>query len=170
MRGPGIRREILRASFAALAAGVVAAGYLVYSLSAPYAGFVRRDFRRILQRATTAQICAGAAAGRRDPLRVGVPAGALHLPRPQAAGRRVSLRQAGFGARRLRPHRARRRVLYRAGGAGGQEHVRYRALAEQRACFRRPISWPRRATRRPSAISIRARRRSKATCFPAPIA
>ena len=57
---------------------------------------------------------------------VGVPGGARAPSAAHAAGRRVSLRQTGLGARGLRPHRARRRVLLRAGRSRRPEYVRYR--------------------------------------------
>ena len=57
--------------------------------------------------------------------------------------------QAGFAAGGVRPHRARRHLLLRAGGARRQEHVRYRGRGGAAwACFRRTRFWRRRATRR----------------------
>ena len=71
------------------------------------------------------------------------------VPRPQPAGRRVSLRQACIGARRLRSDRARRRLLLSSWWCRKARTCSTSARSRSTwACFRRPISWRRRAIRR----------------------
>ena len=151
----------------AILAGVVFAGWCGWRLTRPYQAFGAETFvefpRGTGSRALAAALAkAGVIRSRWDFLL----ARALAPTRVLRAGE-YRFNRRGIAAGSLRPHCARRRVLLHAGGAGGQEHVRYCRRRRESGTFpRAPNSSMRRTTRRWFATSTPMRPLSRATCFP----